>query len=90
LNALFRAGKEYRRRWPENIRSENSPVERSEKEMAKKEGFFNHWIDESISYKRNVSAFVRLIFTNGAFNVITRLLFRLVRGIKRLKDVIRF
>jgi hypothetical protein len=58
--------------------------------MAKKEDFFNHWVNESILYKRNVSIFVRFIFINGALDIITRLLFRLIRGIKRLKDVIRF
>jgi hypothetical protein len=70
--------------------SEDSPVKRNEKEMAKKEDFFNYWIDESILYKKSVSAFVRLIFTNGAFDIITRLFFRLVRGIERLEDMIRF
>jgi hypothetical protein len=70
--------------------SENSPMERNEKEMIKKEGFFNYWIDESILYKRSVSAFVRFIFINGIFDIITRLFFRLIRGIKRLKDVMRF
>ena len=58
--------------------------------MAKKEGFFNYYINESILYKRNVSVFVRLIFINGAFDIITRLLFRLIRGVKRLEDVMRF
>jgi hypothetical protein len=58
--------------------------------MAKKEDFFNYWIDESILYKRSMSAFVRFMFINGVFDIITRLFFRLVRGIKRLKDVIRF
>jgi hypothetical protein len=70
--------------------SEDSPVERNEKEIAKKEGFFNHWINESILYERSVSAFVRLIFINDALNIITRLFFRLIRGIERLEDVIRF
>jgi hypothetical protein len=37
-----------------------------------------------------VSAFVRFIFINGALDIITRLFFRLIRGIKRLKDVMRF
>jgi hypothetical protein len=37
-----------------------------------------------------MSAFVRFIFINGVFNIITRLLFRLIRGIKRLKNIIRF
>jgi hypothetical protein len=37
-----------------------------------------------------MSAFVRFIFINGAFDVITRLFFRLVRGIERLKNVMRF
>jgi hypothetical protein len=58
--------------------------------MTKKKGFFNHWVNESISYKRSVSAFVRLIFINDAFDITTRLLLRLIRGIKRLKDVMRF
>jgi hypothetical protein len=70
--------------------SEDSLIERSEKKIAKKKDFFNYWINESISYKRSVNAFVRLIFINGVFDIITRLFFRLVRGIKRLEDVIRF
>jgi hypothetical protein len=37
-----------------------------------------------------MSAFVRFIFINGAFDIITRLFFRLVRGIERLEDIIRF
>jgi hypothetical protein len=70
--------------------SEDLPVKRSEKEMAKKENFFNYWIDESILYKRSVSVFIRLIFINGVFDVITRLFFYLIRGVKRLKDMMRF
>jgi hypothetical protein len=58
--------------------------------MIKKKDFFNYWVNEFISYKRNVSAFVRLIFINGAFDITTRLFFRLIRGIERLEDVIRF
>ena len=37
-----------------------------------------------------MSAFVRLIFINGALDIITRLFFRLIRGIERLKDIMRF
>jgi hypothetical protein len=37
-----------------------------------------------------MSAFIRFIFINGVLNIITRLLFRLIRGIERLKDVMRF
>jgi hypothetical protein len=37
-----------------------------------------------------MSAFVCLIFINNVFDIITRLFFRLVRGIERLKDMIRF
>jgi hypothetical protein len=70
--------------------SEDSPVKRNEKEIIKKKNFFNHWINESILYKRNVSAFVRFIFINGIFDIITRLFFRLIRGIKRLKNIMRF
>jgi hypothetical protein len=70
--------------------SEDSPVERSEEEIIKKEGFFNYWVNESILYERSVSIFVRFIFTNGVFDVITRLFFRLIRGIERLKDIMRF
>jgi hypothetical protein len=70
--------------------SEDSPVKRSEEEMVKKKGFFNYWVDESILYKRNMSIFVRFIFINNAFDIITRLFFRLIRGVKRLKNVIRF
>jgi hypothetical protein len=42
LNALFRAGKKYRRRWPENMGSEDSPIKRNEKKMALRKGFFNY------------------------------------------------
>jgi hypothetical protein len=72
------------------MESEDSPIKRSEKEIIKKEGFFNHWVNESILYKRSVSTFVRFIFLNGVFDIITRLFFRLIRGIKRLKDIISF
>jgi hypothetical protein len=65
-------------------------VERSEKKITKKKGFFNHWVNESILYKRNVSVFVRFMFINGVLDIITRLLFRLIRGIKRLEDMMRF
>ena len=58
--------------------------------MIKKEDFFNYQIDESILYERSVSVFVCLIFIDGAFDIITRLLFRLIRGVKRLENVIRF
>jgi hypothetical protein len=70
--------------------SENSPVECSEEEMAKKKGFFNYWVNEFILYERNVSTFVRFMFINGALDIITRLFFRLIRGIERLKNVMRF
>jgi hypothetical protein len=50
-------------------------VKRSEKKMIKKEDFFNHWVDESILYERNVNTFVRLMFINGAFDIITRFFF---------------
>jgi hypothetical protein len=70
--------------------SEDSPIKRNKKKMAKKKDFFNHWVDESILYKRNMSAFVRLIFIDSAFDIITRFLFRLVRGIERLKNIMRF
>jgi hypothetical protein len=65
-------------------------MKRSEKKIIKKKGFFNHWVDESILYKKSINAFVRFIFINGALDIITRLFFRLIRDIKRLKDIIRF
>jgi hypothetical protein len=65
-------------------------MKRSEEEMIKKKGFFNYWVNESILYKRSVSAFVRFIFIDSVFDIITRLFFCLIRGIKRLKNVIRF
>ena len=72
------------------MESEDSPVKCSEEEMIKKEGFFNHWVNESILYERSINAFVRFIFIDSVFDIITRLFFRLIRGIKRLKNMIRF